>query len=237
MLHSQLTPNERLLIYDSVKAYQGSLLSNMNLKMRLNFSQKTYATKLIDWVRDELVFDAPLDQLDWVLLNKGTRVTITFITKLAIFTAEVEIVSSHKKNGAISYTSKLLTPLIREQQRDSFRLDVLLDLTYQLLPEEDKEYILSALPHYKGTILNLSMGGMCMISSKRLPKGSHLKLKFELVNTELLLTGEVLYIGEKNATGSYTHRIKFIYLELQDENILNRLIFEKQRQLIKHPKF
>ncbi|WP_069997679.1 flagellar brake protein [Cellulosilyticum sp. I15G10I2] len=219
-------------INESVELYKKVILDDINLKLRVINKEKTYITKLIDWPGERFIFAAPLDKLDWVLFEKDKVVQIAFVTRTAIFIAKVQILNRYRKNDMLFYSAVLLEPLVKQQQRQYFRVDVLLESSFKCLPEECKDCVIEEIPSNKGTIVNISIGGLCLVSTRQLNKGEKIILYFRFMNTSFELLGEILFQGEKNAVGNYMHRVKFIKLENNIKNMLNKLIFEKQRLIM-----
>jgi len=223
-------------IRKSVNLYQKTILEDINLTLRIITKDKTYITKLVDWPGEKFIFAAPLDKLDWVLFEREKIVKITFISKTGIFSSNVKILNRYRKNKVLFYSAVLVTPLIKQQQRQYFRLDVLIALTYKLLPKDSEDYNLDDLTQEKGTGVNISIGGMLLVSDKQLHKGDKLIINFDFMNIPIEILGELLFKGDKTAACNYSHRISFLNPDNNIKNLLSRLIFEKQRLLISKPK-
>lgn len=219
-------------INESLELYKKTILDDINLTLRVIVKDKTYVTKLVDWLAEKFIFAAPLDKLDWVLFERDKTVTISFVTKPAIYTARVQILNHYRKNGVLYYSGALVSPLMKQQQREYFRLDVLIEVHYKFLPKDAAAYDIDELPLVKATSVNISMGGLCLVSPIQLHKGDRVMMSFNFGNTPLEVLGEVLFQGEKNVSGTYSHRVKFINLDKVTQNLINKLIFEKQRLLM-----
>jgi c-di-GMP-binding flagellar brake protein YcgR len=219
-------------INKSIAAYQKGILEDMNATIRITINEKTYITKLVDWPSEKFIIAAPLDQLDWVLIERNKIVKVSFVTKAAIFAARARILNRHKKNEMFFYSASLVSPLVKEQQRQHFRLDVLLEASYKLLPKNDEPYDLEEIPSHKATLVNISAGGMCLVSDQQFSKEQKMIVSFDFLGTSLELCGETLFLGEKLVSGNYTHRMRLINLNSSIKNTLNKLIFEKQRLIM-----
>jgi c-di-GMP-binding flagellar brake protein YcgR len=228
--------NDLPSIQESIKLYQNTILNDINLTLRIIVKDKTCITKLVDWPGDKFIFAAPLDKLDWVLFERDKIVKISFVTKNAIFSATIKILNRYRKKEVLFYSAALLSPLIKEQQREFFRLDALLELTYKLLPNDTEDYNMEDLEIVKATSVNISIGGLCLVSSKQLHKGEKLNISFNFLNTSVEILGEVLFQGEKNPAGNYSHRVRFLNHDNSVQNMLSKLIFEKQRSLMSKAK-
>lgn len=232
MLGRGSTKDIAVLTHDSIIAYRENLLKDINLKVRIAVDDKTYITKLSEWEDDQITLAAPLEQLDWVILPVSRPLEIAFMTKTALYTTQVQVLTPLKKNGSVYYSCKILKPLIRKQQRQFFRLDTMLEATYQLLPEDVISMPINS-PHYKGTIVNISVGGVCLVIDECLKADTLIYMSFDFLETKLSLVGKVLFDGERTPSETYSHRLKFVNLSNGDENTLNRLIMTKQRLMRK----
>ena len=225
---------EKRNIDESVKMYQKTLMDDMNLTLRLSYLNNTYVTKPIEWVERLLIFEAPISKLDWVIYPQDATIEMIFVSKLALFHSTLRIVKSYRKGNSLFYVGEITSTITKKQQREHFRLDVTFNTNYQLLPEDETESIeYSELPSEKGVCVNISTGGMCLNTNLQLKTNQHVMLMFDFVNTEFVLKGKVLGLGEMNGVGYYSHRVQFQDLDVADTNLLTRLIFEKQRAMIK----
>ena len=231
-----LDKKDTLKINESIELYKKTILDDINLKLRVIVKDKTYITKLVDWPEEKFIFAAPLDKLDWVLFEKDKVVQVAFVTRMAIFLAKVQILNRYRKNDILFYGAILLEPLKKQQQRQFFRVDVLLEAEYKRLSIENESEILEELPSVKGTIVNISIGGMCLVSSQQLHTNEVLLINFTFLNTSFELFGNVLFEGERNAVGNYIYRIKFSKLDNAVRNQLNKVIFERQRLIMSKSK-
>lgn len=234
MRYNQENKNQRAAIEDSIKMYQGNLMDDMNLTLRLSYLHNTHITKPIEWTERLLIFEAPIHKLDWVIYPQDAIIDIIFVSKLALFHSQVRIVKKYRKENSLFYVGEVISPIIKRQQRENFRLDVTFDLKFAVLPEiENEEIDLPVLVHEEGICVNISTGGMCVNTNLQLKSNQNIIIQFYFMNTEFILRGKVLGLGEINSAGYYSHRVQFQNLDIADTNLLTRLIFEKQRALLK----
>ncbi len=234
LLKRGTTKNIAVLTHDSIMAYREILLKDINLNVRITLDDKTYLTKVSEWDNDIILILAPLEQLDWVILPTSRYLETNFISKTALYSTQLQILTSIKQENNLYYSCKIVKPLIRKQQRQFFRLDATIDATYIFSPTDITIPLPANSPQYKGTIVNISVGGVCLVCTHRLEPDTLVYLTFTFLETTLSLIGQNLLEGERTRTGAYSHRIKFKHLCPQDENILHRLIMTKQRLMRKY---
>lgn len=219
-------------ILDSIQTYKKTLMDDMNLSIRLTYNNETYITHPIEWVDSIIIFEAPMKGVDDVILPRNLALNVILVSKGGLFHTTFTISKNYRKDNMLFYVAEITAPIIKKQQREAFRLDVLLDVQYEVIASENENTVVPT--SGKATCLNISLGGMCLSTTEQLHSKDHLNLAFSLMDTPLYLTGEVLYLGEQTEQGTYMHRIRFIGTDTADTNKLNRLIFEKQRALLKH---
>ncbi len=232
MFNNKLSKEQNIAIQESIDTYQKSLMDDINLILRVTNHDNTYITKPVEWVDRMLIFEAPISKLDWVLYHQDSIIQVVFVSKLALFHTVITIIKSYRKENSLFYVAEIIEPIVKKQQREHFRLDITFDVHYQII-NMDSEETTSSASYQKGFAINISTGGLCLNATKQFSKEQLLSLEFDFLNNHFVLLGKVLGLGERNEAGYYTHRIQFIDIDSADSNLLNRLIFEKQRLLLK----
>lgn len=221
-------------ILNSIRAYRRILMDDMNLSIRLVYKDKTYSTRMVDLLDDVITFEAPMQGREYIILPNRATLNVIIVSKVALFQTAFKISKSYRKESKLYYTAVISAPIVKKQQRQAFRLDVTLDVHYDLIATEDQiTPDNNSKVSGNGTCVNISLGGMCLVSDHQFHAHEQLMLAFDLGDTALKFLGQVLYLGEITEQGNYSHRIHFIGLDVADTNQLNRLIFEKQRSLLK----
>lgn len=218
---------------ESIQMYQKSLMDDINLTLRLSYNESSDMTKPAEWEDTKIIFEAPMRGLDYVIYAKDTLLESVFVSKNALFTCLIRIVKNYRQDQTLYYVGEIVSPLEKKQQREAFRLDVVLPLNYQVLPEVMTDVVLKDLPTYSGTCLNISIGGMCLNTDSKLEGGSQVRLNFSFLDTPFTFYGQVLTSGERTEIGNYTHRVRFLNVDKNALDDLNRLIFKKQQMQLK----
>ncbi len=218
-------------ILNSIRTYKKALMDDINLSIRLSYNQQTYLTRPVEWNESIIIFEAPMSGTDDIILPKSINLDVILVSKISLFYTTFRIQKNYRQENKLFYVAEISSPIIKKQQREAFRLDVLLDVQYEMLSKHsDGEPHLTS----SGICVNISLGGMCLVCEHQFHTKDQLSLSFSLMDVPLTFKGEVLALGEATEQGNFTHRIQFLDLKKADMNQLNRLIFEKQRLQLKH---
>ena len=184
-------------------------------------------THIESWENNQLLLAAPLSSQISTTILRNLPINVRFITESALYTAQVNFLKSTEQKGIHYYQCQLLIPLVREQHRQSFRVNLLLDVDYQfLVPDYSTPYPMQC---HHGQITNISIGGISMLCSQKLTPNTLLNLHFNLLETDFNFIGEVICVDPPDYKGLFPHHIQFMNLTTTEENTLSRLIIEKQR--------
>lgn len=230
---SHIAKTDLNTITSSIEQYKTKLLKDINLKIRLkDENDKSYITTILKWEGTVLTFSAPLYQRDWVIFPLDSQLECCFVTKSSIYMAQIKIIRTRRTDTELFYKAEIISVLEKQQQRAHFRVDLLLDIYYAVLTNGDGEQ-LEGVVKKTGTCVNLSVGGMCMVSPEALEKNQHLAIYLNFLDHNFVIPGKIISNSSKNENGTFTHRIQFYHSDIKKENLLGKLIFEKQRMLIK----
>ena len=218
----------------TIVLYQKNLMCDMNLTLRLSDSDHTYITKPTEWSKRDITFEAPIHQLDWVIFSTTDIIDMVFISKFGLFHSRVKILKKYKEDKKLLYVAELISPLIKKQQREYFRLETIFNLKYKMIENYNAESTdLDILPTKQGICLNISTGGMCFNTYSKINVSEIICISFNFVDIDFILYGKILEIGDKNSMDYYPHRVQFINMDTLTINSLTKCIFDKQRSLIK----
>ena len=204
----------------------------------------TYVSQIIDMEGDLITCAMPIYEGHLIPLETGTEFESYFYTKKGIFKGRCKVTSRGKEGNIYICQLLLMTELKKFQRRQFFRLPCTLDVQITPLREiEMLAYIKNhAMPETltnpteNGIVVDLSGGGMRIISNEKYEKGVFIALDFILnvqgVPLKMQLLGQVIqsFKSETNEL-RYDQRVQFreISRDVQDEII--KYIFEEQRKL------
>lgn len=116
----------------------------------------------------------------------------------------------------------------RYQQRDFFRLEASLPLTYAVRYLPDGSVRSGA--KFRTTTRDISGNGAQILCAELYPKGALLDIELELENGVVSITGEVVRLVEQLSRREFWQGIRFIGLEQQSRDLIIRYIFKEQRR-------
>ena len=68
-------------IAGSISLYRTPLMEDINLTLRLTYKDTTYLTKPTDWTENDIVFEAPMTGLDYVILPEDTIISVILVSR------------------------------------------------------------------------------------------------------------------------------------------------------------
>ncbi len=186
-----------------------------------------------------------------VLIPMGLRYEMVFTTVTGLKRADVEILGRARRSNLYILQVRLLTSLDKFQRREYYRLDCMMDLTYVELDEragtlekmaEITELMQSDEDHPprsgRGTILNISGGGLRFLTNDDLSGIEYLLLHF-VIDTKgharnINLIGQVIGEAElPEGDKRHSYRVKLLYKDSRCQELIIRYIFETERLIRK----
>ena len=120
----------------------------------------------------------------------------------------------------------------RYQQRDFFRLDASLPLTYSVRYVPDGSVRSGA--KIRTTTRDISGNGAQVLCAEFYPKGTQVEIDLEVEERILRITGEVVRLVEQLSRREFWQGIRYIGLDELDRELLIRYIFKEQRRRRQH---
>lgn len=211
-----------------------------------------YVSSIHDVLPDgTLEITMPMRAGRMVLIPMGIRYEMVFTTDNGLKKANVEILGRVRRDNFYLLQVKLTTGLDKFQRREYYRLDCMMDLVYVELDERAGELermaeittLMNEDPDNpprsgRGTILNISGGGMRFLTNDDLTGVHYLLLHFNIetkgVENSINLIGEI--IGETQLPEGdrrHSYRVKLQYKDSRCQELIIRFIFETERMLRK----
>ncbi len=244
----------------------GDRLELQKLKNRedeLNDS-KVYLSQLIDFVdNDKANIAMPIVKGRIIPLDIGDRYIICFYTVKGLFQCKAIITARFKHNNIYALEVQFLSELEKYQRRQYYRLECHIDINYHAITEAEilldkqikrdmfesekmKNECVDLLESYrtdwkKGTITDISGGGLRFISKEMYEVGNDILLNLELRTKEgnkslSLQVNVISSIKMINHHGYYENRAQFLDIQKEERETIIKFIFEEDRRLRKKEK-
>ncbi|MBO8126221.1 MAG: PilZ domain-containing protein [Firmicutes bacterium] len=194
-----------------------------------------YSSKVEDLLDDRISIDAPLKEGNIVAFPVGSKLQVHFERADALYSFVSVIVARRLVQGNLRlYDLELPKTVQRFQRRQMFRLDLVQEVKYKVLtlPYEDEAITLEE--EKKGSIKDISGGGVRLVIKDELPKGSVLEITFPKDSLNMTLKGEIVNMyakeGEELGLDKYAYGIKFLDLDRRTQDAIVSFIFAEQRR-------
>ncbi|MBQ9983205.1 MAG: flagellar brake protein [Lachnospiraceae bacterium] len=204
-----------------------------------------YNSQVLDEAPNDRIYAAmPIRGGTVVPLGVGQTFYATFFSNSGLLRCEVVVTGRYKKGGFFLVELEQKSSLQKVQRREFFRYECRKQIQYRIIEGEEKEMIRAgnafqadehSLEWKDAIMIDLSGGGIRMVSSASEEKGAFVELRFDIeINEEV----EILYVyaellrseRNQNNTSIYDHRIMFWKLDSGTREKIIRYIFEQQRK-------
>ncbi len=188
--------------------------------------------------REQFLVTAPMYGGELYPLHKDEVVTVAYVTEKAFFQIDAVVLERLRKGDLQFIRLQCISGVKRNQRRNDFRVDVLIETTlYPCLQDDPKKIDQTAAP-MRGLINNLSGGGAALYINGDTEAGNYVALTLppEVLGKETLMTAQVHWVREPDTKVVYKHYIgaHFIYEVAGEKETLIRYTFEQQRKQIQN---
>ena len=239
---AEIKPGNKLII----RFYQEAVRSESNGKQEQIFVSRVY-----DVLPDgTLELDVPTKEGKLVLLPQNVRYLFEFTTDQGVFRCQGQITDRIKRGNFFLMRSKIISKMEKFQRREYYRLNVMMDVMFQSLDSRAEEIekmseIRGLLQNTsfnekvigRGTMVDISGGGMRFISETYIPDAPYMFLTFNLeVNHRKQMVeviAKVIAVNKIPDSKNYTYRMKFDYKDTKLQETIIRYIFEEERRIRK----
>lgn len=219
---------------------------------------RIYKSRVLDILQDgKLKLSMPIEGGKVLLLPVDGTFEIVFYTEKGMFRCISKITDRYKEGNIYLLVVEILTQLEKVQRREYFRLLCTIETKYHELSEneidiESKQTIVKYQKHIKtsgveeeqeieykrGVIVDISGGGVRIVSEEKFKKGTYIKFKFQIRKNytvlEFELAGLVLMSEELiNRPGQYEHRVQYYNIKKEDRETIVKYIFDEERKIRK----
>lgn len=221
----------------------------IDIRLLYQNNGKTYKSSVFDFLEDNLMEIAmPTEKGKMVLFNVDVECQLFFYTSKGLYTCDACVEKRYKKNDFFLLGVRLNGRLKKYQQREFFRIDSMVDLVYYSAPKEVlelrtvEEYLhMIESPKYHlekqvAVTKDISGGGIRFTAKKPLEIGSYILTVIHLSNNKIdkifYLPGEIVFcesISEEDTQENWLIRVKWIFHDLKDRDLIVKFVFEEDR--------
>lgn len=207
-------------IEESLNKYGQILEEDINLKMRIKNKGKLYTTDVEYLKEKEVLFRCPTDNREIIRFNIDSIVEVNFISKGGLYKTKLSITDKIVKENILYYKGIITSKIEKLQRRDNYRLPIILDLNYTLLPKESMEF--------EGHTLDISIGGMLMETYENIYLNKNIRIKIDIDGKLYNIKSTILNRRQNFNSGTYLYHIKFDNLTNRHKNEISRFIYDKR---------
>lgn len=212
---------------------------------------EAYPSSIFDTLPDDTIeVNCPTKEQKLILLRLDLRYELVFTTENGLIRATGVFTERYKRDNFFIMRFKPQGPLEKYQRREFYRLDCYIPLTYVTLPAEAdgiekmseirgllqkqrEERIPSIMG--KGTILDISGGGIRFITAKDLKDVSFLLLEFPIQGKngkeQIEVIGKVRGSLPVDKNGNSAYRIQILFKDSKAQERIVHYIFEEERRI------
>lgn len=227
--------------------------------------EKQYVSSLLEEPDgNEMKISMPIDSGKIIPLPVGGKYLMVFYTQKGLYQCKCEIIKRYKEERMFVMIVRTFTALERNQRREFFRLNCIIDILYRavsteeivlqkrvesgrFLNDDDRKNCLQKLEQlqndflHEGVVTDISGGGLRFNSTKELEKDKELVVKIVLPADEgefgLNLHAEVISsIANPNHHNSFDNRLRFVNLEDEDREKIIKFVFAQERKNLRREK-
>ncbi len=211
-------------------------------------AENVYYKSIIQEVnRDNIAIGVPMGNQGQLFLYTDDICTFRIVYKEAQYYFKSKILGRKRSNRIPLYLIDWPEEVKRVQKRAYFRFPCSFKIFYWVLPAEEAEgkhklpfakIVEPFDPPEKGLMADISGGGLQLVTSSEIPKGSVLALRIPMQSKKeektFELLGKIIWAGAADKTARvYRHAIEFIHIrEMQREEII-RFIFALSRERVR----
>ncbi|GEM_PF-3767507 len=205
-------------IEKSVEKYSSILRDDVNLVIRTRYNGKLYTSYVEDIDNRVVVFRCPIDKEELIRFKDNSIIRVEFISYSVLYTTELLITEKIIKDKVVFYKGEISATIEESQKRKNYRLPIVLDLNYTLLPAESE--------NYKGNTLDISAGGMLMETNENINRNSEIKVSIDIDGQAYNIKSTIIGKRTNYRNGTYLYNLKFNNLKSRYRNQINRYVID-----------
>lgn len=207
-------------IEKSVNRYNQILQDDINLIIRTIYKGKLYAIDVEYLNNREVLFRCPTDKYDIIRFDNQSIIEAEFVSQSGLYATELLITEKIIEDNVLYYRAEISAPIEKNQRRKNYRLPIVLDLNYTLLPRERIEY--------SGNTLDISVDGILMETHENIYQSKNLKIKIDIDGKTHNIKSTIIKKRTSFSNGTYLYNLKFNNLSKRHKSEISRFIFDNK---------
>ena len=197
-----------------------------------------------------LVLEMPTKEGKLLLLPVNIRYEFIFFIEGGMYKAEGTITDRFKRGNFFLFHAKISSEFVKFQRRQYYRLNCTIPVAIQALKDnvEDLDFMTEVegymrteegelLPNGSGTAVDISGGGIRIVSPTYIPDTNYFLLQFYLdiqgKRSMIELIGKLIALQRMEDSIKYTYRFKFLFKDSKLQESIIHYIFEEERRIRK----
>jgi c-di-GMP-binding flagellar brake protein YcgR len=201
-------------------------LVRLNQKIRVSLpghENEWYVSSVQDLLGDEICIAVPVRETRALALFKGEKVVVTYIDEVARYRF-VSVVAGRKVDNVPLYILGPPKEYDRIQLRDFVRVPINLQVDYAPLPAEGEDPVFT-----RSDSLDLSGGGVRLITQEHLPRDTrllvHFSLSYKKKKRDFRIVGVVARVCTDENTKTHQAGVRFARVTSQEADYISSYLF------------
>ena len=197
-----------------------------------------------------LELEMPTREGKLVMLPMNIRYEFIFFVESGMYKAQGTITDRFKRQNFFLVHAKITSEFVKYQRRQFYRLNCMIPVAFQGMDDrvETMELMTDILdfsksedavkyPSARGDAMDISGGGMRMVSDTCTPEANFFLLQFYIdiqgKRSMVELIAKKIAMDKLEDSNKYSYRFKFIFKDSKLQEDIIRFIFEEERRLRK----
>ncbi|MEG2935793.1 MAG: PilZ domain-containing protein [Clostridium sp.] len=204
-------------VAESLEKYIQLLREDFNLTIRTRFNGRLYTSYVESLNNKEVVFRCPIDECDIIRFAPNSIIKVEFISYGELYSTELIIHEKIIRDNIVFYRGIICSSIEKNQRRKNYRLPMVIDVEYTILPTETDVYT--------GNTLDISVDGMLMETLENIIKRD-IKVSVNLNGKIYRIKSTILKKRVNYRSGTYLYNLKFNGMNQRHRNEINRYIYD-----------
>lgn len=210
------------------------IVFNINDKIEIVEKGRTYKSLIQDIEADSIFIGVPIHEYRSYPMHKGANLEYYVNSNKEIYKCSSKVLGRRTENNVQLVKLSIPENPVKVQRREYFRLPIVMDIKYHVLPHGRVYSDLKDVPvgyfkqMKKSVTLDLSGGGMKAILNEEVKNEGFIIVSFNIPE-EVTLLASVVWCQRNNEDKNYKAALKFEYIDESLRDKIIRFIFSKFR--------